>query len=220
VGDASMELPLPLVPVHTRTERRLLNQMMLRATEAVLGLKQLALTWVSSVDERDVYPKHETHLRLYVAQWERNSRARKVTEQAATGVAALRKFNAASPSSATGCSSAASVAQQAAAASTRGCPRAGGLGSGRWRHAHRTPMRWWSPTRQRLPTPGNANLASEVPTKVGKNDDDAAASAIARAARVAASALFAPTRARTNRASGQLGSRSRIRGSPSRPRKV
>jgi len=139
VGDASMELPLPLVPVHTRTERRLLNQMMLRATEAVLGLKQLALTWVSSVDERDVYPKHETHLRLYVAQWERNSRARKVTEQAATGVAALRKFNAASPSSATGCSSAASVAQQAAAASTRGCPRAGSLGSGRWRHAHRTP---------------------------------------------------------------------------------
>jgi len=96
VGDASMELPLPLVPVHTRTERRLLNQMMLRATEAVLGLKQLALTWVSSVDERDVYPKHETHLRLYVAQWERNSRARKATEQAAKGVAALRKFNAAS----------------------------------------------------------------------------------------------------------------------------
>ena len=92
-----MELPLPLVPVHTRTERRLFNQMMLRATVAVLGLKQLALTWVSSVDGRDVYPKHETHLRLYVAQWERNSRARKVTEQAATGVAALKKFNAASP---------------------------------------------------------------------------------------------------------------------------
>jgi hypothetical protein len=102
-------------------------------------LKQLALTWVSSVDERDVYPKHETHLRLYFAQWGRNSCARKATEQAATGVAALRKFNAASPSSATGCSSAASVAQQAAAASTRGCPRAGGLGSGRWRHAYRTP---------------------------------------------------------------------------------
>ena len=91
-----MELPLPLVPVHTRTERRLFNQMMLRATVAVLGLKQLALTWVSSVDGRDVYPKHETHLRLYVAQWERNSRARKATEQAAKGVAALKKFNAAS----------------------------------------------------------------------------------------------------------------------------
>ena len=112
VGDASMELPLPLVPVHTRTERRLFNQMMLRATEAVLGLKQLALTWFSSVDERDVYPKHETHLRLYFAQWGRNSCARKATEQAATGVAALRKFNAASPSSATGCSSAASVAHK------------------------------------------------------------------------------------------------------------
>ena len=41
-----MELPLPLVPVHTRTERRLFNQMMLRATVAVLGLKQLALTWL------------------------------------------------------------------------------------------------------------------------------------------------------------------------------
>ena len=121
-----MELPLPLVPVHTRTERRLFNQMMLRATVAVLGLKQLALTWVSSVDGRDVYPKHETHLRLYFAQWERNSRARKATEQAAKGVAALKKFNAASPSSATGCSSAASVAQSAAAASTRGCPRARG----------------------------------------------------------------------------------------------
>ena len=91
-----MELPLPLVPVHTRTERRLFNQMMLRATVAVLGLKQLALTWVSSVDGRDVYPKHETHLRLYFAQWERNSRARKATEQAAKGVAALKKFNAAS----------------------------------------------------------------------------------------------------------------------------
>ena len=49
MGDASMELPLPLVPVHTRTERRLFNQMMLKATVAVLGLKQLALTWVSSV---------------------------------------------------------------------------------------------------------------------------------------------------------------------------
>ena len=91
-----MELPLPLVPVHTRTERRLFNQMMLRATVAVLGLKQLALTWVSSVDGRDVYPMHETHLRLYFAQWERNSRARKATEQAAKGVAALKKFNAAS----------------------------------------------------------------------------------------------------------------------------
>ena len=91
-----MELPLPLVPVHTRTERRLFNQMMLRATEAVLGLKQLALTWCSSVDGRDVYPKHETHLRLYFAQWERNSRARKATDQAAKGVAALKKFNAAS----------------------------------------------------------------------------------------------------------------------------
>ena len=93
---ASMELPLPLVTVHTRTERRLFNTIMGNTAEAVLGLKQMALTWVSSVDGRDVYPKHETHLRLYVAQWERNSRARKATEQAAKGVAALRKFNAAS----------------------------------------------------------------------------------------------------------------------------
>jgi hypothetical protein len=123
VGNASMELPLPLVTVHTRTERRLLNTIMGNTAEAVPDFKQLALTWVSSVDGRDVYPKHETHLRLYVAQWERNSRARKATELAAKGVAALRKFNAASPSSATGCSSAASVGQQAAAASTRGCPR-------------------------------------------------------------------------------------------------
>ena len=82
------------------------------------------------------------------------------------------------------------------------------------------PVRWWSPRRQRVPTPGNANMASEVPTKLRKNDDAAAASASARAAWVAAGALFATTRARTNRASGQLGIRSRIRGSPSRPRKV
>jgi hypothetical protein len=32
-----MELPLPLVPVHTRTERRLFNQMMLRATRNSSG---------------------------------------------------------------------------------------------------------------------------------------------------------------------------------------
>ena len=97
MGNASMEQPLPLVPVHTRTERRLLNTIMGNTAEAVPNFKQMALTWVSSVDGRDVYPKHETHLRLYVAQWERNSRARKATEQAATGVAALKKFNAASP---------------------------------------------------------------------------------------------------------------------------
>ena len=92
-----MELPLPLVPVHTRAERRLFNKMMGKTTEAVPNFKQMALTWCSSVDGRDVYPKHETHLRLYFAQWERNSRARKATEQAAKGVAALKKFNAASP---------------------------------------------------------------------------------------------------------------------------
>ena len=108
------------------TDTRLFNRMMLKTTEEKPDFKQMALTWCSSVDERDVYPKHEMHLRLYFAQWGRNSCARKATEQAATGVAALRKFNAASPSSATGCSSAASVAQSAAAASTRGCPRARG----------------------------------------------------------------------------------------------
>ena len=94
---ASMELPLPLVPVHTRAERRLFNRMMLKTTKEKPDFKQMALTWCSSVDGRDVYPKHDTHLRLYFAQWERNSRARKATEQAAKGVAALKKFNAASP---------------------------------------------------------------------------------------------------------------------------
>ena len=192
--------------------------MMGKTTEAVPNFKQMALTWCSSVDGRDVYPKHETHLRLYFAQWERNSRARKATEQAAKGVAALKKFNAASQ------------AQLPAAHQPRVLPNqlpppppevarapeaeaqiVGGMLIGPRAmvvaHATATPD-----ARKRKPGQRGCDKS--------RKNDDAAASAIARAARVAASALFAPTRARTNRASGQLGSRSRIRRSPSRPRIV
>ena len=136
----------------------------------MLGLKQLALTWVSSVDERDVYPKHETHLRLYVAQWERNSRARKATEQAAKGVAALKKFNAASQAQLPVAHQPRVSPNQLPPPPPEGAraPAAEAQIVGGMRIGPHAMVVAHAATRQRLPTPGNANLVSEVATKVGK----------------------------------------------------